>query len=88
MPAVPRLIRAANAWTAEPVGISKLHELFMVNTKHGGRRARPNIIDKIHEAWAKEHGYRDKDQASSLKPEELNAANSERFVKAASSKVF
>ena len=32
----------------------------MENTKHGGLRVRPTIIDEIHEAWARENGYRDK----------------------------
>jgi hypothetical protein len=56
------------------------------NTKHGGRRARPKIIDEIHEQWARDNGYRDKDQASSSKPEDLHAENTNRFVKAASFK--
>ena len=46
-------------------------------------------IHEIHEAWAKENGYREK--ASSLKPEDLHAANANRFVnqalKASSSKL-
>ena len=49
------------------------------------QNTKPQIY-KYHEAWAKENGYRSKDQAASLKPEELNAANSDRFVKGASSK--
>jgi len=47
----------------------------------------PNTkINKIHEAWAVARGYRTKVQAPSCKPEELNAANSNQFVKGASSK--
>ena len=51
----------------------------MENTKHGGLRVRPTIIDEIHEAWARENGYRDKapsaiassakHQAPSVKPQ-------------------
>ena len=44
------------------------------------------LIYEIHEAWATEHGYRDKVQAPSCKPEDLNAANSNQFVEGASSK--
>ena len=46
-------------------------------------------IYTAHEAWAKENGYREK--ASSPKPEDLHAANANRFVnqalKASSSKL-
>jgi len=42
-------------------------------------------IKKIHEAWARDRGYRP--QAPSVKPEDLNAANSNRFVEAASHKL-
>jgi len=49
------------------------------------------LIHKIHEAWARENGYRpkaasSKRQAASVKPEELHALNTNRFVKAASRK--
>ena len=27
------------------------------NTKHGGARARPDIIDKIHAQWCRDNGY-------------------------------
>ena len=27
------------------------------NTKHGGARARPDIIDKIHDQWCRDNGY-------------------------------
>jgi hypothetical protein len=48
----------------------------------------PNIkIYKIHEAWAVAHGYRTKVQAPSCKPENLHAANTNQFVKAASCKL-
>ena len=38
-------------------------------------------IEEIHEAWAREHGYRSKHQAPSVRPEDLHAQNSERFIK-------
>jgi hypothetical protein len=41
----------------------------------------------MHEAWAAAHGYRTKVQAASVKPENLHAANSNQFVKDASSKL-
>ena len=44
-------------------------------------------ILELHEAWAAARGYRTKVQAPSCKPEDLNAANSNQFVKAASSKL-
>jgi hypothetical protein len=44
------------------------------------------IIHELHEAWATKHGYRNKVQAPSCKPEDLNAANSNQFVKGASFK--
>ena len=52
--------------------------------KHGGKRVRPNIIDKIHDQWCKDNGYKlqapsseknnpqassPKHKASSFKPE-------------------
>ena len=45
------------------------------------------IIEELHEAWARENGYR-KVQASSSKPEDLHAENTNRFgkVQAPSSK--
>ena len=43
------------------------------------------LIYKIHEEWAQENGYRP--QAASVKPEDLNAENSVRFVEAASHKL-
>ena len=33
--------------------------------KHGGRRKRPTVINQIHDAWARDHGYK----ASSAKQE-------------------
>ena len=44
------------------------------------------LIKKFHEAWAVAHGYRTKVQAPSCKPENLHAANTNQFVKAASAK--
>ena len=38
------------------------------------------IIEELHEAWAREIGYR-KVQAPSLKPEDLHAENTNRFGK-------
>jgi len=26
--------------------------------KHGGRRKRPTVINQIHDAWARDHGYK------------------------------
>ena len=43
------------------------------------------LIHQIHEQWARDNGYR-KVQASSVKPEDLHAENTNRFVKAASRK--
>ena len=40
--------------------------------KHGGRRKRPTVIDQIHDAWARDNGYKassSKRQASSPKQE-------------------
>ena len=48
------------------------------NIKHGGLRMRPSIIDEIHEAWARDRGYR------SVKPEDLHAANTTSFKHQAS----
>jgi hypothetical protein len=44
------------------------------------------LIKEFHEAWAVAHGYRTKVQAPSCKPENLHAANTDQFVKAASTK--
>jgi hypothetical protein len=44
------------------------------------------LITELHEAWAVGHGYRTKVQAPSVKPENLHAANTNQFVKAASAK--
>ena len=44
------------------------------------------LIKEFHEAWAVAHGYRTKVQAPSVKPENLHAANTNQFVKAASAK--
>ena len=43
-------------------------------------------IYELHEAWAVARGYRTKVQAPSCKPENLHAANTNQFVKAASAK--
>ena len=40
---------------------------------HGGARKRPDIIDEIHEEWARENGYRP--QATSLKLQAKKAAS-------------
>ena len=40
--------------------------------KHGGRRERPTVINEIHDAWARDNGYKassSKRQASSPKQE-------------------
>ena len=54
-------------------------KLKATSSKHGGRRKRPTIINEIHDAWARDHGYKasssrqeapsPKRQASSSKPE-------------------
>ena len=57
--------------------------------KHGGKRKRPTVINEIHDAWARDHGYGSKDQAiqetvphndieeaSSLKPQAVEAPSS------------
>ena len=41
-------------------------------------------IKKIHDAWLRDNGY--KPQAASVKPEDLHAVNSIRFVEATSRK--
>ncbi len=55
---------------------------------HGGARRRPDIIDEIHDQWCKDNGYpirarpgKGERQASSSKPEELHAENTNRFGK-------
>ena len=45
------------------------------------------LIAEIHEAWATAHGYRDKPQAASIKPEELHAVNTTSFKHQAASKL-
>ena len=67
----------------------------MVNTKHGGPRIRPKIIDQLHDEWCKKNGYkRSSGQASeqadkreggptSTQADKLNAVNSSRFVESA-----
>ena len=40
--------------------------------KHGGKRKRPTVINEIHDAWARDHGYKAssaKQEASSVKPQ-------------------
>ena len=63
----------------------------MVNTKHGGPRIRPKIIDQLHDEWCKKNGYkRSSVQASkreggptSEQAHNLHANNSTRFVEGA-----
>ena len=71
----------------------------MANTKHGGPRIRPKIIDQLHDEWCKENGYKRSsvqasEQASeqadkreggptSCQADKLNAVNSSRFVESA-----
>ena len=63
----------------------------MVNTKHGGHRIRPKIIDQLHDEWCKKNGYkRSSVQASKRKggptseqASKLHAENSTRFVESA-----
>ena len=63
----------------------------MANTKHGGPRIRPKIIDQLHDEWCKENGYK-LSSAQALKREggptsvqasKLHAENSTRFVESA-----
>ena len=71
----------------------------MVNTKHGGPRILPKIIDQLHDEWCKKNGYKRSsvqasEQASeqadkreggptSTQADKLNAVNSSRFVESA-----
>ena len=48
------------------------------NTKHGGLRIRPAIIDQIHEQWCLDNGY--------TSNEHLHQENTNRFVEGASNK--
>ena len=48
------------------------------NTKHGGLRIRPAIINEIHEQWCKDNGY--------TSNERLHQENTNRFVESASNK--
>ena len=48
------------------------------NTKHGGLRIRPAIIDQIHEQWCLDNGYTSNEQ--------LHQENTNRFVEGASNK--
>ena len=69
--------RATNAVTVDAAGPGRLNMLHTPNTK---------LIYEIHEAWAKENGYRE--EAASDQPEALHALNTNRFgkVQASSSK--
>ena len=63
----------------------------MANTKHGGPRIRPKIIDQLHDEWCKKNGYkRSSVQAgkreggpTSEQAHNLHANNSARFVEGA-----
>ena len=63
----------------------------MANTKHGGPRIRPKIIDQLHDEWCKKNGYkRSSVQAgkreggpTSEQAHNLHAENSARFVESA-----
>ena len=77
-------IKATNAAAVEAAGAGRSPMSHILNTK----------IKKIHDAWLRDNGY--KPQAASVKlrssfvestkPEDLHAANSIRFVEAASRK--
>ena len=63
----------------------------MANTKHGGPRIRPKIIDQLHDEWCKKNGYK-RSSVQAGKPEggptseqasKLHAENSARFVESA-----
>ena len=72
-----------NVWTREKLTDAPLVQApnIMNNTQQS------KLITELHEAWAVAHGYRTKVQAPSCKPENLHAANSNQFVKGASSKL-
>ena len=47
--------------------------------KHGGKRTRPTTIDKLHDEWAEDNGYKassSKQQASSPKQEASSSEGS------------
>ena len=69
-----------NVWTREKLTDAPLVQApnIMNNTQQS------KLITELHEAWAVAHGYRTKVQAPSVKPENLHAANTDQFVKAAS----
>ena len=48
------------------------------NTKHGGLRKRPAIINEIHEQWRRDNGYTSNEQ--------LHQENTNRFAEGASNK--
>ena len=64
--------------------MSQLHVAWAPNIMNNTQHSK--LITELHEAWAVAHGYRTKVQAPSVKPENLHAANTNQFVKAASSK--
>ena len=65
--------------------MSQLHVAWAPNIMNNTQQSK--LIAEIHEAWAVGHGYRTKVQAASVKPENLNAANTNQFVKGASCKL-
>ena len=75
-----------------PHNKEKAHEYYVKNKAHwgeitkakerkaknwGGKRVESQLIMDIHEEWCKENGY----ETSWAKNENLNAINSERFIK-------
>jgi len=68
--------RATNAVTVDAAGIQKLNMSHTPNTK----------INKIHEAWAVEHGYRQK--ATSHKQQAASRKQQAPSCKRQASKVF
>ena len=71
-----------NVWTFAYYLFEKVRAPNIMNNTQQSK-----LITELHEAWAVAHGYRTKVQAPSVKPENLHAANTDQFVKAASSKL-
>ena len=51
------LSRATTAAAAEHAGIKMSKKFNTESTSHGGARARPDIIDELHDQWCRDNGY-------------------------------